>query len=70
MRRKLGPLVSEKIEPFIGGAQALSADCYRLIAVVFLQSGADGAFARTSLAGTMVQWVLALTSVYRILSFI
>ena len=42
----------------------------RLIAVLSRQAGADGLLARTSLAGTMVQWVLVLLSVYLIVYFI
>ncbi|MCH7486782.1 MAG: Na(+)/H(+) antiporter subunit D [Proteobacteria bacterium] len=42
----------------------------RLIAVVFRQAGPEGVLARTSLAGTMAQWVLVLLSVYLILYFI
>ena len=60
----------QKIEPFIEGARALSADCYHLLAAVFLQSGADGTFARTSPAGAMVRWVLVPPSVHLILYFI
>ena len=42
----------------------------RLISIASRQAGADGLLARASLAGTMVQWVLVLLSLYLILNFI
>ena len=42
----------------------------RLISAVSRQAGPDGLLARSSLAGTMVQWVLVLLSVYLVVYFI
>jgi multicomponent Na+:H+ antiporter subunit D len=52
-------------QPLDAGARRVARDGLgRLIAFVARQAGPDSVLARTSLAGTMVQWVLVLLSVY------
>ena len=73
--RRLFPRAIEKFDagvfqPLDSGLRRAALNGFdRLIAVVSRQAGADGLLARTSLAGTMVQWVLVLLSVYLILYF-